>query len=641
MGVAKRFIFFWLLLSISVCGMVGKYINEGVILERKNGLSKYYELYVTEYKNSDGYDEYVNWDFCIDGKGNIYIGEGYLQSSYFPPRLHKFSSKGNLVYTEDLLVPASGEQASPVLMVADKAGNFYVFLGYNNAKEDTKHDIIFKFNSKGEPVRSFFDINKLEKPQGIYDIWFDKAGRVIFYNYDYVFFYDTAGTFIKKHKKITKDPAANGEYFFDLTERGIEIFDSKGAMVKIVRPERIYALPRFIDENNNMYGVYNKKSETGNLKIVTVHDHNGNSIAEFDITGPENRIIKKDGTLGDSVSVHAEKLKLDPYGNIFFRADSKDKAFFLKFAKTHYIPATVSQMPAKKTPQGVYNVSEYTYVPSGKIKESGFIVLKGGKEISKYETNKDLPLTTVKYLGKDNSGRQWFYYEMPRTKKEGKKYTINDNKRDWTIISKQRKRFSRENYWRPAFSSRYKSIKNNPIPGIITEDNIDFEKVKISTDGDLCYKSGENWYKQKYIQDMQFEKTSAKDFIKPDKNITVKSFAEYEDIDPVECERGIEIKKENQSIRKFKYYYQDTLYTVQNLGLDDKNNIYIYVNWFDWLTKDKMKEVVKFNTKGEFQNRIRIENAETPVLGQDGSVYTYEKGEKGIVRKYGPKTLPE
>ena len=75
--------------------------------------------------------------------------------------------------------------------------------------------------------------------------------------------------------------------------------------------------------------------------------------------------------------------------------------------------------------------------------------------------------------------------------------------------------------------------------------------------------------------------------------------------------------------------------------MDDKNNIYVYVHWFDWLTKDKMKEVVKFNTKGEFQNRIRIENAETPVLGQDGFVYTYEKGEKGIIRKYEPVTLPE
>jgi hypothetical protein len=329
-----------------------------------------------------------------------------------------------------------------------------------------------------------------------------------------------------------------------------------------------------------------------------------------------------------------------PYGNIFLRADSKDKAFFLKFAKTRYIPSTVTQIPAKKTPQGIYNVSEYTYVPSGKIKESGFILLKDGKEISKYETNKDLPLTTVKYLGKDNSGRQWFYYEMPRTKKEGKKYIIDNNKKDWTIISKQRKRFSRENYWRPAFSSRYESTKTNPIPGIITEDNIDLEKVKISADGKLCYKDNGIWYKLKTAQTMQFEKTNVKDFIKPDKNITIKSYAEYERIDPVECERGIEIKKGNQSIRKFKYYYQDTLYTVQNLGVDDKNNIYVYVNWFDWLTKEKMKEVVKFNTKGEFQNRISLTANETPVLGLDGFIYTSEDGAKAVVRKYEPKNLP-
>ncbi len=379
--------------------------------------------------------------------------------------------------------------------------------------------------------------------------------------------------------------------------------------------------------------------------IVEIMDRWGNNLGK--ITSPLTTIKTtiKEGygpaDVEDEFTALYKQIEVDPYGNIYIQGLEPGEYFILKYPKIYYKPVAVSKIPAKKTPKGIYNVSEYSIIPPRKVKKSGFKLFKENKEISYRKIYEKGSIQEIKYLGKDNLGQYWVYYEVSRTKKVGNEYfEIKNNNRDWMIIKKEKDRFFRKAPWMPVVSSEYVRVKNKTVPGIITTDKVNLDKVKISTDGDLCYKSGENWYKQKYIQGMEFEKSDVKDFIKPDENITVKSYAEYEEIDPLELERGIEIKKVNESIRKFKYYYQDTLYTVQNLGSDDKNNIYVYVNWFDWLTKDKMKEVVKFNTKGEFQNRISLTAGETPVLGVDGFIYTSENGEKAVVRKYEPKTLP-
>ncbi len=635
MGIRKVFVVLLYSLFYFTSVFAGQFKYKGVILQSNIGLADG-EIYPTYIEGETDINPFL-WDFIVDGEGSICIGEGDWFDPFLP-RFQKFSNAGDLLYTKYLFPPHFKFRGIPVYVTADRNSNLYLRLGYERKKDMKEHPMIFKFSPVGKLIKSFFDNPALHSEDWLI---LNSKGQLLLLEYTYVYIFDTTGTLIKKNKKTTKYPAANGEYFFDLTERGIEIFNSKGVMVKIVRPEGNYALPRLIDENNNMYGVYNKKSETGNLKIVTVHDHNGNLIAEFNITGPGNRLIKEDGTLGDTITVYYKKLKLDPYGNIYFRGDSKDKAYFLKFAKPHCVPVELSKMPGKKILKDVYNVSEYTYVPEAKIKETGFRLFKDGEEISKYKTKKNVPLSNIKYLGKDNLRQHWVYYEIPRTKKEGKKYIIDGDKKDWIIMKREKSISSKEYYWRLVLASEHVKASKITINDIITEDKIDFDKVRISTNGDLCYKSTESWYKQKYIGNMFFVKTDVKDFIKPDENITAKAYTEYDEIDPVEMERGIEIKKGNESIRKLKYYYQDTLYTVENLGLDDKNNIYVYVNWFDWLTKDKMKEVVKFNTKGEFQNRISLTVNETPVLGQDGFVYTYEQGEKGIIRKYEPVTLPE
>jgi len=333
-----------------------------------------------------------------------------------------------------------------------------------------------------------------------------------------------------------------------------------------------------------------------------------------------------------------KQIETDPYGNIYIQGLKPSEYFILKYSKIHYIPVLVAKMSAKKTPGSVYNVAEYTSAPQGKIKESGFKLLKDGKEIYKLETS---GLSTVKYLGKDKLGQYWVYYESPRKKKVDKKYIVDGNNKDWFIMKKERGRFFKKGIWYTVLCSINLRMLSKSIPGIINENMIDFDKVKVGSDGNLYYKDKGKWYRQENIQQMDFTATDVQSFAGIEKDIKVEPYTNYEDVAPIELERGIEIKKGNESIRKFKYYSQDTLYTVKNLGLDDKNNIYVYVNWFDWLTKDKMKEVVKFNTKGEFQNRINLTKEETPVLGLDGFVYTHEnEGAEGIVRKYEGKTLP-
>jgi len=385
-----------------------------------------------------------------------------------------------------------------------------------------------------------------------------------------------------------------------------------------------------------------KKYTLRERENVWIMDRWGNSLEK--IIGPLTTIKTtiKEGygppIIEDKLIELYKQIKIDPYGNIYIQGLKPSEYFIFKYPKIHYKPVVVSKMPAKRIPGNAYNVAEYTSAPQGKIKESGFKLLKDGKEIYKLETS---GLSTVKYLGKDKLGQYWVYYESPRKKKVDKKYIVDGNNKDWFIMKKERGRFFKKGIWYTVLCSINLRMLSKSIPGIINENMIDFDKVKVGSDGNLYYKDKGKWYRQENIQQMDFTATDVQSFAGIEKDIKVEPYTNYEDVAPIELERGIEIKKGNESIRKFKYYSQDTLYTVKNLGLDDKNNIYVYVNWFDWLTKDKMKEVVKFNTKGEFQNRINLTKEETPVLGLDGFVYTHEnEGAEGIVRKYEGKTLP-
>ncbi len=428
-----------------------------------------------------------------------------------------------------------------------------------------------------------------------------------------------------------------------------------------------------VDTIDSRDTIYNKKGEIKNIENLkkaeygfVVYDINGNELGKIS--------FERVASINSFQNMYAYA-NIDFYGNIYV-SECTDKYRISKYAKIHLLPEVDSSLntqisdlridkegkkyyktnsnwnnPPPSLPQkGGYVISEYYHEPR-KINEIGFKIIEDGKVRSKerlFLRGYENPIKELKYLGTDESGASWIYVEKTRVR-NGK---VIKGKTDWEIYreSKNKKgQISLDDFINSRYfehvpgSGDFEGVPERSIPGVMNKDKVELLTIRVGYDGFLYFykRKEKKWFKIEEGRPHSPEETELGEVAPKKKGIEVKQYTIYDEIDPVEMERGIEIKKNNQSIRKFKYYYQDTLYTVRNLGLDDKNNIYVYVNWFDWLTKDKMKEVVKFNTKGEFQNRIRIENAETPVLGQDGFVYTYEKGEKGIVRKYEPKTLPQ
>lgn len=679
MGIRKHLVFLYSFFCV-ISVFAGQFKYKGVILHSDIGRADG-EIYPTYIRGETDINP-LSWDFAIDELGNMYISGGFPGSNY-ETHIQRFKADGSIIY-EKFFVPPSFKAKSIIpFLSADKEGNLYAFIGYEKIQEEIEHKVLFEFNPEGNLKNNFFD-----NPSVHHIDWLisNSKGQLLLSEYTYIYFFDNNGTLIKKNKKITKYPASNGEYFFDYNlddnreTRDIAIYDTSGTMIKHYLAEGQRGFGGYIDEANNTYTV-DKGEINGNMYLFcNIYDHNGNIIAEFDITGPGNRIIKEDGTFGDTVSIYEKKLKLDPYGNIFFRADSKDKAFFLKFAKTHYIPDTVlnlkynikdiridktgnisyrtndkwSSFPASLPSTGDFEVKEYfkDYKPEKKIINLGFKLMEDDSVISQHSALSDAlrksskPINEVEYLGTDKKGHHWVYFERARVKKVNKKYKVMEGKWNWQIIKSRIPsdyiyKFVK---WEGDICSKDAKAFKRDVQGVMDQSNLNLDKARISADGYFCYKDEKgDWYKFVEEGGNHFEKARIKDFAKKEKNMKAVPFIEYkhEKVDSTEIERGIEISKDGKDIRRFRYYRQDTLYTGQNLGLDDKNNIYVYVNWFDWLTKDKMKEVLNFNTDGEFQNRISLTAGETPVLGLDGYIYTHENTEgEGIIRKYEPKTLP-
>ncbi len=98
--------------------------------------------------------------------------------------------------------------------------------------------------------------------------------------------------------------------------------------------------------------------------------------------------------------------------------------------------------------------------------------------------------------------------------------------------------------------------------------------------------------------------------------------------------------KGKKTIRRFKYYYLDTLYTIKNLGVDKSNNIWIYVKFYDHVEERLFSEILKFDSTGGFKNRIMLTIKEKPVLGHDGYIYSYENTDNNtIIRRYEPDSI--
>jgi len=459
-----------------------------------------------------------------------------------------------------------------------------------------------------------------------------------------------------------------------------EIVTEEGKTKKMISLEETYQqaflisaiLPEFLfDKYGNKYKfiiVSQIKDEKIRERILEGEEVKGEyGMVSYDINGNELGKIsfKKKVSLNPWRTIYAYVF-VDFYGNIYV-SECTDKYRISKYAKIHLLPGITSSLktlindlriddkgetyykkdgnwndpPPSLPSKGGYELKEYSYEPK-KINEIGFKVIENGEVSSKerlFIRGYENPIKELKYLGTDESGANWVYVEIAKVR-DGKAIK---GRTDWVIYRESKSKEGKVSL-NDYIGSRYlELVPGESIPGVMSKDKIELLTIRVGYDGFLYFykKEEKKWFKMGGWVPHSIEETQLKEIAPQKQGVEVKQYTIYEDIDPIELERGIEIKKGNESVRKFKYYYQDTLYTVQNLGLDDKNNIYVYVNWFDWLTKDKMKEVVKFNTKGEFQNRINLTANETPVLGLDGYIYTYENGGKAIVRKYEGKTLPE
>jgi len=75
---------------------------------------------------------------------------------------------------------------------------------------------------------------------------------------------------------------------------------------------------------------------------------------------------------------------------------------------------------------------------------------------------------------------------------------------------------------------------------------------------------------------------------------------------------GIDIRYMGKSIREFKYGEKDNILQARILSLDEKGNVWVKVVYTDGLSGEldgKTKgEIIKFNNKGEYQNRIYLDS---------------------------------
>lgn len=72
---------------------------------------------------------------------------------------------------------------------------------------------------------------------------------------------------------------------------------------------------------------------------------------------------------------------------------------------------------------------------------------------------------------------------------------------------------------------------------------------------------------------------------------------------------GIDIKFKGKSVRQFKYGEKDTILTAKVLDIDEMGFIWLKVVYRDGLDGSVKGEILKFNAKGDYQNRIYLDQS--------------------------------
>ncbi|MCD6572417.1 MAG: hypothetical protein J7K62_04020, partial [Thermoplasmata archaeon] len=311
---------------------------------------------------------------------------------------------------------------------------------------------------------------------------------------------------------------------------------------------------------DSIIGVLYRKYRERIIYGFFTYDINGNKLGRIDT--------------GNDVGCTYSELFIDYNGNAYVGVMKENKFTIYKYSRIHYLPHVIDTLklnieklrvdgesnvyykskgkwnlpPPEPVSTGGFRVKGYSYVPPKKIKETGFRIYKGDSLMGRWKSYYKKPLKEVKYLGEDSLRRYWVYVGMDGY---------------WEVMRYGWDRVWKKYIWCWVLSSH--RIKKG-IPGIMGKDRIDIKRFRVGWDGHLYYRDKGRWYKQEDIQREEFKESEVKRLALIESKIHVKPYIEYEPVDSAEFERGIKITRNGKLIRKFKYCYWDTLYTIKNLG---------------------------------------------------------------------------